>query len=480
MEWFDLITKFFDKSFASRWTGACSGWTKELVLAHVAVDLCIWLAYMTIPLFLIRIVRNRKDIPFNLMFFLFALFIVGCGLTHLAGAITSFFPYYYMDFWIKAVTALASIGTAWVLWKEYPRIVSMPNPYTAVATIKRISQYTQDLGIFVLDKNGIVQSWSAGAEKLQGYQEEEIIGSHFSRFYPNDSKTRADEALRTALREGKYEEDGIRVRKDGSRFWANIVVTPLYEDGMHYGFSKVVKDITGKVEQLENANKELEEINKDLEDANKELENFSLVAAHDLQDPMKQNIVFLKMIQEGKTEFISQVVKNNMRMNNFIKNLLEFARSGGSTLKIESHSVQSILKGVLNDLAVRIKETGAKITVKEMPTIKCDYVQLGRVFQNLLSNAMKCKSPDRPLEIEINSELRKNTWVFSVKDNGIGIPADQIKNLFTIYKGKKNDTTGAGFGLAICKRIVESHKGMIQAQSEEGKGSTFTFTIGIH
>ena len=98
MEWTDLITKLFDQSFASRWDGTCSGWTKGLVIVHVIADMIIWIAYTVIPIILVFLARNRKDIPFNFFFFLFAAFIIGCGLTHLMGAIVPFYPYYYLDF----------------------------------------------------------------------------------------------------------------------------------------------------------------------------------------------------------------------------------------------------------------------------------------------------------------------------------------------------------------------------------------------
>lgn len=365
MKWSDLLTKFFDDSFASRWTGACSGWTHELAIVHVVADLGIWIAYMTIPIMLVRVARVRKDIPFSIFFFLFSLFIVGCGLTHLTGAITAFFPYYYIDFWVKAVTAVVSLMTAYLLWDAYPQIITLPNPVTAAATIKQ-------------------------------------------------------------------------------------------------------------------ANKDLADTNEALDatiQANELLENFALVAAHDLQDPLKQNNVFLRLIQQGKYEFIGEMQKNNSRLDAFVKSLLAFTRSGGANLNFEIVSVKSILDKVIADLQKRIVDEGAKVIIGDMPEIRCDKIQLGRVFQNLLSNALKSKFPGRPLIVEINAKIKGDVCVFTVKDNGVGISEANMKNLFIIYRGKKNDNTGAGFGLAICKRVVESHRGTISAESKEGEGTKFTFSV---
>lgn len=213
-----------------------------------------------------------------------------------------------------------------------------------------------------------------------------------------------------------------------------------------------------------------------LDKTNKDLENFALIAAHDLQDPMKQNSVFLKLIKEGKAEYLQEIEKNNLRMQDFVKSLLVFARSGGSTLKLAIVPIKSIIDNVLEDLNLRVNESEAKIIIGEMPTISCDPVQIRMVFQNLLQNAMRYRSPERSLVIKINAVL-KSYWEFSVSDNGLGIAPNRIKDLFLIYKNKRIDSTGAGFGLATCKRIVDAHHGSIRVESEEGKGSCFSFII---
>lgn len=133
----DLITKFFDDSFASRWNGTCGGWTQELVIAHAIADGLIWLAYMVIPIILILLIRARRDIPFNLFFVLFAIFILGCGFTHLMGMITPFAPYYYVDFWVKFLTAIASVCTACTLIHSYKAIVTIPNPFLTLLEMEK-------------------------------------------------------------------------------------------------------------------------------------------------------------------------------------------------------------------------------------------------------------------------------------------------------------------------------------------------------
>jgi PAS domain S-box-containing protein len=275
MEWTYFITRLFDQSFASRWTGTCSGWTKELVVAHVVADISIWLAYLTIPVLLVKLAKNKKDLPFNLLFLLFALFIVGCGTTHLMGAITAFFPYYYMDFWVKFITAAASIGTAWVLCRAYPLMLKLPNPFAALATIeaankelrkseesvRMLVEGTKDVAIFMLDREGRVVTWSSAAEGMKQYRADEIIGRHFSCFYSEEDieSGKPEQELRAAINKGKTIIDGWRYKKDGSRYYANIIISTLYNSsGDVCGFSKVTRDITEKWK----VNKKLEKVNK--------------------------------------------------------------------------------------------------------------------------------------------------------------------------------------------------------------------------
>lgn len=133
----DLFTEIFNNEFASRWTGACTGWTKMLAIAHICADFLIWIAYTIIPIVLFLVAKNHKDLPFNFFFWLFASFIVLCGMTHLMAVYTTFNPYYYMDFWIKIFTAIVSLVTAGVLYKNYKNMINMPNPFKAMAIIKQ-------------------------------------------------------------------------------------------------------------------------------------------------------------------------------------------------------------------------------------------------------------------------------------------------------------------------------------------------------
>lgn len=351
MNFTDLFTKVFDYSFSSRWTGECSGWSKELVIYHIVADLAIFIAYMSIPALLLFIMYKRKDIPFNLVFLLFAIFIIGCGLTHLMGAITPIVPLYYLDWWVKFLTAIVSLLTACYLFRILPLILKIPLPEESLKL----------------------------AQKLQ------------------------------------------------------------------------------------------------------DLDNFSSIVAHDLQDPLKQNIVFLKMAKnvsgDEQQEYFQIIEENNIRLQKLIKNILELARGTSRDLLIEKHDLNIIIDKVLSDLKLKIKESGATIRIDKMPNILCDEIYLRSIFQNLIQNSIKYKSPDRKAEITVSWEERNKDYLFSVKDNGSGISDDIKPILFAIYKRGREDKKGTGFGLAICKKLVEKHNGTIWCESEIDKGSTFFFTI---
>jgi signal transduction histidine kinase len=222
--------------------------------------------------------------------------------------------------------------------------------------------------------------------------------------------------------------------------------------------------------------KKLDDTNRSLNESNVELERFAMIAAHDLQDPLRQNAVMLRMGREGNDSFLGDVESNNKRMIEFVKCLLNFARSGGN-LKLVMSPVGEIVSDVRSILSMSLESSECELCVGEMPSLVCDPVQLGRVFLNLIKNSVRYHSALRELVVSVRAFHEKGFWVFEVTDNGQGISSRDIPMLFTAYRGRKMDSSGVGLGLAICKRVVEAHGGAISVVSVEGEGSTFRFTI---
>ena len=231
---------------------------------QVISDLAIAVAYFAIPLVLAQVVLKRKEVLFRKVAVLFVLFIAACGTTHLLEIWTIWHPMYRLEGVVKAMTAIFSIVTAVVLVRLRPDILTLPSAgelqveieqrrraeadaFAEQERVRAIAESVQDHGLFMMDAHGIVMNWNIGAERLKGYTEEEIVGKHFSCFYtPEDVIAgKPEDAIRTALEIGQFEDQGWRTRKDGSRFWAQVVMRPVRDgEGNLRGFSKITHDLT--------------------------------------------------------------------------------------------------------------------------------------------------------------------------------------------------------------------------------------------
>lgn len=287
-----FLAKLFDTSdFPARWS--CGRWSAGHGWLHIFSDLGIWSAYVAIPIVLVFFALKRKDIPFRRIFWLFGAFILACGTTHLMEAIIFWWPAYRLAGVIKLFTALISWATVVALVRVAPKVFAMRSSdelereiSARLAAEENLRQAnsalehqiealraseerfrllvnsTDDYAIFMLDETGRIASWNHGAEKIKQYKSEEIIGQHFSRFYPpEDVQTdKPNRHLQNAIKTGRVEEEGWRVRKDGSRFCANVIITPLKDSsGQVRGFTKITRDITERKQAEENSQRLIEE-----------------------------------------------------------------------------------------------------------------------------------------------------------------------------------------------------------------------------
>ncbi len=267
----EFLSRIFDTSdFPARWH--CGHWTAGHGWLHILSDLGVWSAYVAIPCVLGYFVLRRKDIPFRSIFLLFGAFILACGTTHLMEAIIFWWPAYRLAGVIKLFTAVVSWGTVVALIPVTSKVLAMRSPAELEREInarkeaeralqqanavlqskinalqkseerfRLLVEGTEDYAIFMLDPTGRVTSWNPGAERIKQYRADEIIGQHFFRFYPADDVQagKPERELQVASTEGRYEEEGWRLRKDGSRFWANVIITALRDDtGKLRGFSE--------------------------------------------------------------------------------------------------------------------------------------------------------------------------------------------------------------------------------------------------
>lgn len=242
------------------------------------------------------------------------------------------------------------------------------------------------------------------------------------------------------------------------------------------------------VDQLAAANRELALANLKLDSANRELEQFSYSVAHDLKEPLRVVATYGEMLRKryaGKLDrdadqFIQWSIEATRRMERFIQDLLGYARASNTVEDIPRTltPLKELVDRALGNLSVAVQESESEIAVEDLPALLVEASRIQQVFQNLLGNAVKYRRPDTRVKIRVSAEKSAEAWTISVQDNGSGIEAEDLKAIFELFhRGRNMYTAGTGVGLSICRRIVERHGGIIWAESEVGKGSTFRFTI---
>jgi PAS domain S-box-containing protein len=342
----------------------------------------------------------------------------------------------------------------------------------------------------MLDQAGNVVSWNTGAEQIKGYRAEEILGRHFSCFYPREDieSEKPERELVSAAKDGRFEEEGWRLRKDGSRFWASVVITALRDkSGVLRGFAKVSRDITKRVEAevAEKKREALERRAEELKRSSDELQQFAYVAAHDLQEPLRMVISYTQLLArryKGRLdadadEFVSFAVDGGHRMQLLVQGLLAYCHVGTKGKDLRETSSGAALEEALVKLRGAIEDSGGVVTHDPMPTITADSVQLVQLFQNLVGNAIKYHGVDPPRVHVSAKRNRDSEWIFSIHDNGIGIDSQYFERIFVMYQRlhgqNRKEISGIGIGLALCKKIAERHGGRVWVESALGNGSTF-------
>jgi PAS domain S-box-containing protein len=350
----------------------------------------------------------------------------------------------------------------------------------------------EDYAIILLDTKGNIQNWNTGAEKIKGYKADEIIGKNFRIFYlPEDRANKLPEKLlERVIKEGKSAYEGWRVRKDGSTFWGSIVVTALHdESGEVIGLSKVTRDLTEK----KKAEDKMREYLAELENRNSELEQFAYIASHDLQEPMRKIQTFTEVIERNLDDevivkrYFEKINTSARRMVELITSVLNYSRLSKERELREDTDLNEVLAGIESDFELPIREKNAQIVYSNLPVLKAHPLQMSQLFSNLISNALKFSSA--PPVITISSqiiakkEMRNSPVVLTadqyleivVKDNGIGFEQEYENLIFSMFQRlhARQEYAGTGIGLAICKKIMENHKGFMRAEGEPSKGSAF-------
>jgi PAS domain S-box-containing protein len=359
-----------------------------------------------------------------------------------------------------------------------------------------------EYAIFMLDPNGHVATWNSGAQRIKGYAATEIIGQHFSVFYPLEARESGwpEHELQVAAEKGNFNDTGWRLRKDGTAFWANVTITALRDDsGKLLGYAKLTRDLTEskRVEALESAQQQREEMldaernaRMAAQRATRIKDEFLATLSHELRTPLSAILGWTQVLLRGASpkspeeqKRAIEVIDRNARAQvQLIDDLLDLSRIMTGKLRLDLHQVSfsSIVAAAVDSAEPAAEAKGIRlksILGAGQDVISGDSSRLQQVVWNLLTNAIKFTPKGGQIQVllqRVNSHLE-----LSVSDTGIGIPASYLPHVFDRFSQRDASTTrafgGLGLGLAICKQLVELHGGAITVVSEgEGKGSTFS------
>ncbi|HEX8314200.1 MAG TPA: ATP-binding protein [Flavisolibacter sp.] len=526
----EFFRKLFDTSdWPPRWH--CGNWTDFHGWLYIISDLLIWSAYFAIPLAILRYISKRVDAKFVRTYFLFAGFILACGSTHLLDAVTFWFPAYRLNALVRLITGIVS----WVTVFHIIRIMPVASSLRTHAELEKeilekekaeeslrvsnaqlnIAQEIARIGHWEWDVQANKVVWSRGLHHIYGVKDgvELSYEKYLERIHPED-KEFVNDKIQQAYQTKAFPDFIHRIR------------TPEGQEKIIHSRGDIITNESGDVVKMigtgqditeqQKAQQKMVERTHELENTNAELQKFAYVASHDLQEPLRKIMTFASLLEKEVAENISgpakmymnKIVQSSGRMQRLIDDILQFSSLSASKNDYQLTDLNLIVMQVLSDMEVKIENTGASIQVDKLPIIEAIASQMGQLFQNLVSNALKFrKEAERPV-VQIRSSLlsadqltnyglmdeksiaragysynwnREQFVRIEVKDNGIGFNETYAEKIFEIFQRlhTTNVYEGTGIGLAVCKKIVDNHHGMITAEGSPGEGAAFTIILPL-
>jgi signal transduction histidine kinase len=423
------MNEFFQKLLQSDFMphGHCYFWKPEILWLTVGGDALTAAAYYSIPLMLFYFAKTRQDLAHKHVFILFGSFILLCGTTHVLDIWTAWVPTYRLAGVVKMVTGLVSIGTGVVLYKSIPALLAIPS--------------NAQLGV-------------------------------------------ANQRLQDEIRERKKAEADLHR--------VNEVLESRVQERTAQLF-RVNRDLEMEIEERKKAQRALMIKNYDLIRINGDLDNFVYCASHDLKAPVSNLEGLLSALREEMPEvngavepILGRLETSVRRMNRTIQDLSDVSkiqRRSEETEGVEEVRFEQVFREVMTNIRDVAQKAQVRIDVdfSQQPTIWFSYQNLQSILQNLLTNAIKYRSPDREAYVSVRTEDTDKYVVLIVADNGIGIDLERHeKKIFSLFKRLHDHVEGSGVGLYIVKRIIDNHQGKIEVQSEVNKGTTFRVCFSKH
>lgn len=505
--------------------GFCLLWNPGLIWLHVVSDALIALSYYSIPLALAYFVVKRRDLAFSWIFRLFAAFILACGTTHLLEIWVLWHPDYAIQGMVKLLTAAVSVVTAILLWPLVMRLLAFPTPaqysevttrlasataerQVAVASLHRSEQSLRlllegvtDHAIYMLDPGGTVTSWNTGAARIKGYAERDILGQDYAVFFtPEDRASGLPvRALETAAQLGKFEDEGWRLRRDGSRFWASTVMEALRDEtGTLIGYAKITRDVTEQrkaaiaLEQARTAlaqSQKMETVGQLTGGVAHDFNNLltAILGGADLLGRRVSNL------DETSRRVLAGITDAAQRGAALVERLLAFSRK--QTLRPQPTDINQLL-GAMSEL---LRPTlGERIAVETVlagglwPSF-IDRNQLENAILNLAINARDAMPAGGCLTLETSnafideayaaqvSDLAAGQYVvIAISDTGTGMDDETVRRAFEPFFTTKPEGAGTGLGLSQVYGFVKQSRGHVKIYSEAGQGTTIRIYLPRH
>ncbi len=423
----------FMKGASMEIQGADAGtMTPALMMVMALSNALIGVSYASIPFFLIIFLRKRKDMPFTWIFFLFGLFILACGTTHIVHVIGLWWPVNWWQATVDTICAFVSVATAIALWPVLPKLLSIPSP-----TQLRIVN-------------------------------EELVREKEKLIYTQKELQKA------------YDEIELRVvTRTNDLLVANTMLQEEIQER-----KKAMETINELNITLENR---VLARTAQLEESNKELESFSYSVSHDLRAPLRHISGFTDMLSKESNEqltdqskhYLSIINNSAKKMGVLIDDLLNFSRTGRMELKKTVFNMRRVVFEAKAMVESSAGNRNIKWEIVNLPDVYADYNLMHMVWMNLIDNAVKyTKTKDEAL-IQVSFEENENDFVFCIRDNGVGFNVKYAQKLFGVFQRmhSTNEFEGTGIGLANVRRIISKHDGRIWAEAETDKGATFFFTL---
>lgn len=349
-------------------------------------------------------------------------------------------------------------------------------------------------GAVTLNSKGNIQYCNSKFADMVGHPLAHVIGEPFINFIEERSKAYFIELVNESWDNDRKGETWLSINNDGTIPVQLSLTAMQFDDGI--SLSIIITDLTAQ----KATQKQLEDNNRELEASNNDLQQFASVASHDLQEPLRKIQIFSNLIKEKRTQlppdliqYLDKIIESSARMRTLILDILNYSRLSANDVANQQVDLNELVNELQYDFELVIQEKQAVISVHDLPVISANKGQIRQVFQNIMSNALKFSKPDLPPRIDISCKriaaktfdsAEKNDgpyYCIYIQDNGIGFDEKYVGNIFALFErlNSKDAYAGTGIGLAIAKKIIDKHNGLITATGKEGKGAAFKIILPV-